>query len=270
MHRMVAFFTLAILACVAWATELIPCPDCEQPVSPRAVMCPRCGCPGDVITEAAALRSQTQEPAPSFPIVHAITERSRGFAIAYAEGDARFLVVDANLVADASSLEILPLGTNTPVAYQRMQVAKDAGLVRFETPETNLLFLARAATSSADAAGANWLMPDGGILAAAPGTTVPDGALASVDSSTNLVGILCRDSRETSLAPLPLDRTWLDVAPNAFRLQMGLLAKAEEETATARISDETAKMLEETQWLSAYFAKRARSVIARSKEDRKP
>jgi len=216
------------------------------------------------------MRSQQQEPAPKFPVVSATTERSRGYAIAYADGDSRFLVMDADLVADASTLEILPLGTNTPVAYQRMQIARDVGLVRFGTLETNLLFLARVPTPPADGTGANWLMPDGKILPAAPGTKAPTGALASVDSNTNLVGVLSRGGRETSVAPLPHERTWMDVAPNAFRQQMALLAKADQETASGRISGETAKMLEETKWLSAFLEKRARSIIDKSKEVRKP
>jgi hypothetical protein len=233
-------------------------------------MCPQCGCPGDAIKEAAAVRSQEKQPAPKFPVVSASTERSRGYAIAYTEGDSRFLVMDAGLVADASSLEILPLGTNTPVAYQRMQIARDVGLVRFRTPETNLLFLARVPTPPADGTRVNSLMPDGKVLAAAPGAKAPDGALASVDANTNLVGVLCRSGRETSLVPLPHERTWLDVAPNAFRQQMALLAKAEKETATGRLSGETTKMLEETKWLSAFLERCARSIIDKSKEDRKP
>ena len=216
------------------------------------------------------LRSQQQEPAPQFPIVHASTERSRGYAIAYAEGDSRFIVMDAGLVADASSLKILPLGTNTPVAYQRMQIARDVGLVRFQTPETNLVFLARVSPPPSDASGANWLMPDGKVLAAPTGTQAPDGALASVDSNTNLVGVLCRSGRDTSLVPIPHEHTWLDVAPNAFRQQMALLAKAELETTSGRISGDTAKMLEETKWLSAFLENRARLIIDKSKEGPKP
>lgn len=34
------------------AAELLPCPDCGRQVSPRALMCPQCGCRGDVIGNA--------------------------------------------------------------------------------------------------------------------------------------------------------------------------------------------------------------------------
>lgn len=33
--------------------SLIPCPDCGTEVSRWAVMCPKCGCPGEAIAESA-------------------------------------------------------------------------------------------------------------------------------------------------------------------------------------------------------------------------
>lgn len=47
---LILIFTTAILSA---ESRLIPCPDCGREVSPRAFMCPNCGCNGEAISSLA-------------------------------------------------------------------------------------------------------------------------------------------------------------------------------------------------------------------------
>ena len=57
---LVAEFVLLL----AQGESLMPCPDCEKMVSRRALMCPNCGCKGEVIAEEAARLAKAEEPPP--------------------------------------------------------------------------------------------------------------------------------------------------------------------------------------------------------------
>ena len=51
MNRRVIFLFALIMShwCVVSGGNLVVCPDCGNDVSRRAIMCPKCGCAGDVI-----------------------------------------------------------------------------------------------------------------------------------------------------------------------------------------------------------------------------
>jgi hypothetical protein len=143
--RLAGFIIVGILGCLtAGAADLFPCPDCEQQVSPRAVLCPHCGCPGKAIHEAVAAREAAKRPPPVYPVASFKAGSSEGAAVAYTDGENHYLLIDALPLMGVSSLEITPLNTNAPIPYLSMQVTADAPLVRFKTTATNLVFLTRA------------------------------------------------------------------------------------------------------------------------------
>jgi hypothetical protein len=178
--------------------------------------------------------------------------------------------MDAMQLADAASLALVPLTTNSPVAYLKMQVAPHAPLVRFQTLSTNLLFLARTPQHAAAPKGTFCLMSNGAVVAVIPEQLPPDDTLAFVDAQTNLLAVVCRTGTAATAAPLPQDGDWIDVAPGAFREQMSRLAKAEKEASQSALSGETKRALEETKWLSPFLEKWARRIVDSLKEDRKP
>jgi len=62
--RSLCFAGFLAIAGAASAGNLIECPDCDEMVSYRALLCPHCGCPGDAIKEAAAaLKAEAEGPA---------------------------------------------------------------------------------------------------------------------------------------------------------------------------------------------------------------
>ena len=65
-------------------THLTPCPDCTGAVSKRAVMCPHCGCPGDVIVAAVQKAKLAAEPK---SIVRVVADKAKGSGVAVKDGD---------------------------------------------------------------------------------------------------------------------------------------------------------------------------------------
>ncbi len=257
--------SLLIFAACAFAANLIPCPDCERPVSPRAVFCPQCGCPGDAIQEAAAIRAAAEtDTVPLHPLARAMTDRGRELAIAYAEGDRRFLVMDMMLLADTATLQFTPIATNTPVSYRALQIADTEPLVRFRTGATNLLFLSRSPQDAGDENDVFWLKPDGSLSPAIPDDQIPDGVSALVNVNTNLVAVVCAFKGRATLAPVPTDTAWRDIAPGDFRRQMALLAQAAD---AATLSADMATALQQTQWLNTALEKKAKRLLEPLKED---
>lgn len=265
-HKVVVALTALFCALVARGIELVACPDCGKPVSPRAMMCPACGCPGDAIKEAVAAKQKESEPASRLPLVRLKTDRGHGYAVAVGEADRRFVVMDAMLLSGVSSLELMPLSTNTPVAYRQMQLAANEPLVRFETDETNLFFMARNPPGAEDAATAHWLLADGSTAPAGSNRASPATAVALVDPGTNLIAVVCRTTAATALCPPPAADGWRDVAPGALREQMGILAKAEKIPTKHPLPEDMASELKQTRWLGGFLEARARRVLLRTKE----
>lgn len=267
-YKVVLLLAAVLSTLVAGGAGLVACPDCSKPVSPRAVMCPACGCPGDAIKEAVAAMQKESEPAPRLPLVRLKTDRGHGYAVAVGEADRRFLVMDATLLSEASSLELVPLSTNTPVAYRQMQLAANEPLVRFETDETNLFFMARSRSGAAEAPAARWLLSDGSMAPVGTNRAPPAAAVALVDPGTNMIAVVCRAAAAPALCPPPAAEGWRDVAPGALREQMGLLAKAEKIPSKYALPEDMESELKQTRWLGGFLELRAQRVLQRTKEVR--
>ena len=267
MRRILATL-FALLSFNALAAALFPCPDCEQKVSPRAVMCPHCGCPGEAIHDAVAAAETLQRPPPVHPVAPFKTDSSKGTAVAYTDGEHRYLVLDALPLFGVASLDITPLTTNAPIPYHSMQVAAEAPLVRFRTVATNLEFLVRAPLPAARRPDLMWLHADG-LTTPRGAEAPPRSAVALVDAKTNLVSVIGRDLDERPLH-VQFDATWVNVGPSQFRTQTSALRAAHHALATESSSAESVRDLGHTEWVTPFLQRTAAKLIRLSETKGSP
>jgi len=253
------------------------CPDCEEQVSPRAVMCPHCGCPGEVIAEAAAQVDEKLPESTPGPILRVETGAKDGYAVAVTIEESNYLIMDAGLLWDAESLTITPMATNnSPIAYRDLQLALDVPLARFRTDATNLTFVGVAKTTTAREKELLWMLPgnefseqcllesagsDATAFTANARSPVP---VAMVDAQTNLVNVAYQISDHEYDCALPGEDEWLDAQPSVFRAQTRLLAKAERDQ---DLSEETRSELSSTKWLTEPLRDRADAIVQLSGKD---
>jgi len=143
MMRVLSIAAIAVFwAGVALAVELLPCPDCKVMVSPRAFMCPKCGCRGDVISDFA--KELASRPKPKVPdgVVRADFGKSKCDALPVRMEDGLFIVMPLEKVLDVETLEFTFATTNLTIGYSIPEVALNQPLIRFPIAETNLLFAA--------------------------------------------------------------------------------------------------------------------------------
>jgi hypothetical protein len=266
LHTGLVLFTM-LTPLTVFADALIGCPDCDQPVSSRAVMCPHCGCPGDAIKEAAAKLVVEEAALENLSVVKVITDKTNGHAVAIMVSDQRFVVFDANLLVDASSMETLLINTNESVLYQDLQMANDSMLVRFGTDSTNLLYLSKAAPNEGEEAGSYWLMSDGGVTESATPES-PDDAVAQVGSRTNIVGIIVQNNETSMVVPVPEESSWINVGPKVFLEQITLLADAERQAKSGAVSADLINRLNETVWVTDLMNREVREIVNGVAEDK--
>ncbi len=250
-HRLVSFIAL-LMPLSLFASSLIPCPDCGHLVSPRALMCPGCGCHGEAIAEEAARLEALLNP-PIYPVVHVETAEAKGYALAVRDGEKNFVLLDMHLLGDASRLRMTTLSNEMPVTYHSMQIADSAPLIRFETSATNLLFMGRA-VAGATPGKPVWLLSDGSTVEALPTDDPPYEALALVDDHTNVLQVIVRYGNDVSVMDLPDKSDWLDVAPGVYRQQI------------AQLNDVAGGVVPEAipePWITSYIENLAREYFER-------
>ena len=121
---------------------LMPCPDCEAPVSSRALMCPACGCRGEAIEEAARRLAEAEKPKePDREVSVKVNKTTcRGLPVKI---DGRpYVVLPFERVLDVEMLTMSFVSTNAPISYGVPEVAVNLPVVRFPIQETNLTFAA--------------------------------------------------------------------------------------------------------------------------------
>ncbi len=260
-----------LLVAIGYGANLAPCPDCDQAVSPRAIMCPHCGCPGDVIAEYVAAKEAEDAPPPLYPVVELNTDSATGWAVGYADSGESFLVMDAGLLSAATSLDMSPITTNTAVSYRRMQISTESPLVRFRTDSTNISYLGVARSSSSPGEKMLYLHTDGHTTPAAPASSPNVGVVCVTDSSTDLVGIVRHVDAESSVILLPESREeWKDITPGDFRSQTRLLTEAANAVAEGNTAQDILEQLGETDWATTYFKTEANRIIEQSQHGGTP
>lgn len=204
------------LLCVPWAVmaaPLVRCPDCEKPVSPRAVFCPACGCPEEAIIEVAKSPDSAVPREPD-RLLRIDADGQRGFAFPVEMADGLYAVAPLEFLLAKDTLALSFFSTNAPVSYDAVEVATGAALVRLRLAETNLAYWCAAPERNEPAATLDVSMVGGMAF----GREITVRTLAQVSAATNLTAILSAVNGTPEAQRLSAV-TWLPVRPKAFREQ---------------------------------------------------
>lgn len=137
------FFVIFLIASFyVEGSNLMPCPDCGYEVSKRALMCPKCGCKGDIIESAAKKLDLKDKPKPLDPWVDADLGEDSFRALPVRMDDENFVVIPLEKTFNLETLTFSYVSTNLTISYGIPEVAVDAPLVRFPVSCTNLQFAA--------------------------------------------------------------------------------------------------------------------------------
>jgi len=236
------------------------------------MMCPHCGCPGDAIAECVSAREIEDAPPPLCPVAELKTDSVTGWAVGYTEGKGNYLIMDAHLLSAATALDISPITTNAPVAYQQMQICTETPLVRFRTPSTNISFLAVARPFRPADDKMLSLHADGRTTPVGPNTAPGSGVVAVTDSRTNLVGIVRHVDAESSVVPLPKGgEEWKDITPGDFRSQTRLLTDvARAVTEGTTVPQDLLEQLDKRDWATTYFRQESNRILSKARKEGTP
>ena len=137
------FFVIFLIASFyVEGSNLMPCPDCGYEVSKRALMCPKCGCKGDIIESAAKKLDLKDKPKPLDRWVDADLGEDSFRALPVCMDDENFVVIPLEKTFNLETLTFSYASTNLTITYGIPEVAVDAPLVRFPISCTNLQFAA--------------------------------------------------------------------------------------------------------------------------------
>lgn len=216
-NRIIMLIAFLCLPIVLWADSLIPCPDCTAPVSPRAVFCPSCGCPGEAIAECAR-NLQGEQPRAQDQLLRLDTDGQAAFAFPVEMADGFFAVAPLAPLLSAESLTLSFLSTNAIIAYTMPEVAVDAPLVRFPITETNLFFWCVAPQQSIPAATLDY-SETAGFSFSRESTAH---TLADVSAATNLISIYVESAGRRFPQRITDTIKWQRIQPKIFREQSRL------------------------------------------------
>lgn len=140
--RVILVGIILITSLCVQGSNLMPCPDCGYEVSKRALMCPKCGCKGDVIESAAKKLDLKDKPKPLDHWVDADLGEDSFRALPVRMDDENFVVIPLEKTFNLETLTFSYASTNLTISYGIPEVAVDAPLVRFPISCTNLQFAA--------------------------------------------------------------------------------------------------------------------------------
>jgi hypothetical protein len=143
--RFVSFCISCLLFLSTFGEKLMPCPDCGQSVSKRALMCPKCGCKGDVIEQVAKdmqkkINPKNNKPHDSWVVADIGVDSFRALPVRMNDG--KFVVMPLEKTFGLETLVFSYATTNLTISYGSPEVATDAPLIRFPISCTNLQFAA--------------------------------------------------------------------------------------------------------------------------------
>lgn len=238
-------------------SRLIACPDCGHKVSRRAIACPSCGCPGTAIIQAVQIEELANSP---LPVVQVRSDLGEGFGVIVADHGSTFVILSADLLAGAASLDLSTLTKKEAVAYTKLEIAADAPLVRLATSSTSVRALPLGAGPSSS--GTRLLLDTGAPCPLLDGQKLPfvavldreDKVLALVTGAPGTATRVAHDVNEAT--------EWLPVQPAEYRAQTALLLSISPPDSARPLSAADRERLKSTQWLSPYLKKNADALLA--------
>lgn len=114
---------------------LVACPDCGREVSPRALMCPGCGCRGEVIEQVARAELALAQTGSVLRLSFG-AKSAKAFPVE-TEGR-RFVVATLDAAIGGDRIELFD-GTRN-VRWRMVELAVAAPLIRLQVEETNLMW----------------------------------------------------------------------------------------------------------------------------------
>ena len=132
------WFIWGATATVCHAVALLPCPDCGREVSPRALMCPGCGCRGEVIGQVSALERSMAQTGGVLRV--SFGGKSANAYPVELEGR-RFVVAPFDAAIGGDRIDVLWGEKRLPARVAELAVA--APILRLQVEETNLVWTAR-------------------------------------------------------------------------------------------------------------------------------
>lgn len=213
-----AFILLAIT--IAGADNVVPCPDCKKSVSPRALFCPSCGCPGEIIAAEAAAEKPAKNAAPD-RLLRVVADERRGLALPVQMADGLYALAPLDLLLATESLTLTFCSTNAPIIYAMPQVASDLPLVRFPITETNLSFWCVAPPDAKPTATLDYTTAFGPSY----GVETTARTIASLSAATNLISLIDSVSGKRTAHAIGDAQNWAPIQPKLFREQSRVFEK---------------------------------------------
>jgi hypothetical protein len=238
------------------ASRLIACPDCDHEVSRRAVSCPSCGCPGTAITLAVHAEESAKRP---LPVVHVRSDLGAGLGVVVLDRDSTFVLLSADLLAGASSLELSTLTKKEAVPYTKLEIAAEAPLVRLATSSSSVRALPLGAGPSSS--GTRLLLDTGVPCPLLDGQKLP--FVAVLDREDKVLALVTGAPGTATRAAHDVNDTteWLTVQPAEYRSQTTLLRSIPPPDSAHPLSAADRQRLESTAWLSPFLKKTADALL---------
>lgn len=135
LRHLFLYLVISVLAIVSRGDALVPCPDCGREVSPRALMCPGCGCRGEVIEQVARAE---QDLAQTGCVLRLSFGAKSAKAYPVEMEGRRFVVAAFDAAIGGDRIELFDGTKNVP--WRTAELAVAAPLIRLQIEETNLVW----------------------------------------------------------------------------------------------------------------------------------
>jgi len=240
-------------------------------------MCPQCGCPGEVIAEAAkatATAGQDSLQGLRKSLVQVKGGLEPGLGVVVSDQHSTWVLTSLNLMS-GESLEVVEPATGSTVPYLRIQLALNSPLIRLATHTTNLNCLKTAEPSST--AYCLWAQGPSNQLQMVKASIAEDATVSGLpatpsipvgspllDASTNVMGLVVYEGALPRALMLDSEPDWVDVQPRDFRTQLMALAEASSRAPTP----ELVNRLQSIHWSTDYLRHRAELLISHSESDK--
>lgn len=235
-------------------SRLIACPDCSHEVSRRAVSCPSCGCPGSAIAQAVRAEQVANRP---LPVVNIQSDVGAGLGVVLSDAQTTYLLMSADLVAGASSLEVYTVGKKEPIPYTQLEIAADAPLVRLTTTSGSVSPLVFTHDPLPPTTG--HLLETGEIIPHTDGQGRT--SIAHLNAENQLIALIISQNGKATPHAVSDATQWLTVPPADYRAQTSLLKSAIQSAGTRSLSTAERSQLEATAWLSPFLQKSADALL---------